>query len=287
MSSAPTIDDAGVPDRCLSLTVRSEWGHFGRIDRTVSKQTYRVIPRPTAAGLLAAIVGAPRDSYYETFAHSTSAVAISVAAPIRTQNVPILSTSTSTDRDDEHLLEAGATGSSKGVRVRYPNPEAHSQLYNYEFLMNPAYRIDVAVENDTFYDDLKTHLDDGRSQFSPRMGTSQCLASIDFHGETEPTATDATEVHSTVPGGLQVTRPTTGGVTISQERTHAYMEQDGTNRRTRGFVDYAFTTDGDDLPETDRRPTSRVDPNWRPAPIGVADDSLTVSRLGDRNVIFR
>ena len=45
------------PDRCLSLTVRGPWGHFRRIEGNVVKQTYRIIPRTTVAGLLAAVLG--------------------------------------------------------------------------------------------------------------------------------------------------------------------------------------------------------------------------------------
>lgn len=267
MVKAPKLDDDGVPERCLSLTVHGDWGHFRRIDRSVSKQTYNVIPRPTAAGLLAAIVGAPRDSYYETFSEHESAMAISVAAPVRTQVVPILSTSTSPDKDNEHLKTAGATGNQKGVTARYPDPDAHSQRYIYEFVVDPAYRIDVAVTDDAFYADLHEHLADGRSQFAPSLGSSQCLASIDFHGEQRPERTDETSVDSTTPGGLTATAPRSGGTTVKQERTHAYMTTDEDGRKTRAYVDYAFTQDG--------------------SPIECIDDTLVPCTVGDRTVIFR
>ena len=47
---------------CLSFTVEGPWAHFRRIDATTEKLTYRVMPRTTVAGLLAAVLGEPRDS---------------------------------------------------------------------------------------------------------------------------------------------------------------------------------------------------------------------------------
>ncbi len=42
---------------CLSFTVEGPWAHFRRIDATTEKLTYRVIPRTTVAGLIAAVLG--------------------------------------------------------------------------------------------------------------------------------------------------------------------------------------------------------------------------------------
>jgi len=63
-----TESDGSRPKRCLSFTIRGPWGHFRRIEGNIVKQTYRIIPRTTVAGLLAAVVGIERDGYYDLFA---------------------------------------------------------------------------------------------------------------------------------------------------------------------------------------------------------------------------
>jgi len=55
-----TESDGSRPKRCLSFTIRGPWGHFRRIEGNIVKQTYRIIPRTTVAGLLAAVVGIER-----------------------------------------------------------------------------------------------------------------------------------------------------------------------------------------------------------------------------------
>ena len=67
-----------LPPRCLSFTVRGDFGHFRRVDGTVVRQTYKLPPRTTVAGLLSAVAGLERDSYYDQFGPDTSAVAISL-----------------------------------------------------------------------------------------------------------------------------------------------------------------------------------------------------------------
>ena len=52
-----TTTDFDVSSReTLTFTVTGPWGHFRRIDTTTEKLTYRVIPRTTVAGLIAAIL---------------------------------------------------------------------------------------------------------------------------------------------------------------------------------------------------------------------------------------
>jgi CRISPR-associated Cas5-like protein len=51
LSECSTKDEGFRPNRCLSFTVRGPWGHFRRIEGNIVKQTYRIIPRTTVAGL--------------------------------------------------------------------------------------------------------------------------------------------------------------------------------------------------------------------------------------------
>ena len=132
---SPQIDDDGVPDRCLSFTVRSTWGHFKRVGRSVTKQTYRIPPRTTVAGMLAAIVGAERDSYYDIFGEDTSAIAITPMADLRTINIPTVGVGTDPGQD----VTTTAGNYYSEYNLTYQDTENDRQLHAYEVLADPAY----------------------------------------------------------------------------------------------------------------------------------------------------
>jgi len=92
-------------------------GHFKRVGRSVTKQTYRIPPRTTVAGMLAAIVGSDRDSYYDVFGADTSAIAITPLFDIRTVNVP--TTGLGTDPKQAVTKTAGVDGVTHShIRIR-------------------------------------------------------------------------------------------------------------------------------------------------------------------------
>lgn len=244
--SAPTIDNDGVPSKCLSFVLRSDWGHFRRIDRTVTKQTYRLPPRTTVSGLLAAIAGVRRDGYYDVFAPDSSAVAITPINEIRTVTHPTLGLGT---HPGETMDDAGGSG-QKTVKVKYPDSTDNRQIHSYELLVNPAYRIDVAVTDERFYSVLKHRLETGTSFYPPSMGLSEHLAWTDSIGdegkfEFQPDQVKSEEqvqIDSAVPNGVNEIIPQ-AGVTYDVERVPGYMEAHDGGRRTTGFVDYAFASE--------------------------------------------
>lgn len=265
---SPQLDAHGVPDRCLSFTVRSTWGHFKRVGRTVTKQTYRIPPRTTVAGMLAAIVGRQRDSYYDIFGADNAAIAITPVSDLRTINIPTVGLGT--DPKQEVTSTAGNYWSE--YNVTYQDTTTDRQLHAYEVLADPAYRIDVAVEDADFYQQLKGHLASGTSVYPPSLGKSEYLATIeDVAIDQEPTAIDregTVDVNSVVPGSLSDAIPQ-GGVTYSVERSPAVMERDPPGRRTTRFDDYVYTQ------QTDA--ATRIDTEGDHTPVTV----------GDRTVIFR
>lgn len=238
----PTVHDDGVPERCLSLRIRSDWGHFKKYGRTATKQTYNVIPRTTMAGLLAAIVGADRDSYYDVFGATSSAVAIRPESELRTINIP--TTGVGTDPDSSAAKKAG---SSRSRAITYQDTTQDRQIHNYEVLVNPAYRLDIAVEDEEFYSDLQARLEASTSVYPPSMGLSEYLATVEYLGEFEPewlTEADRT-VRSVVPTSLADTIPQPG-VSYRVERSPAIMKQHGGGRRTTRFDDLVYTPDPTD-----------------------------------------
>lgn len=215
-------------DTALVLTVSGEWGHISRVDTTSVKQTYRLLPRTTIAGLLSAIVGRPRDSYYDIFRNENSSIAI----------VP--NTEPSVQRMPELELTTNNTKQVKGVGtvVKREGTLQERQRNIYEWLHEPSYTLVVSVEDDTYYEELKTHLENGTSEFTPVLGKSECLASIEYHGEATLEESNENEVDSAVPVN-DVT-----SMSMSIERAPAYnTKADSGGRKTEGYLSLAYSAD--------------------------------------------
>ncbi len=267
----PTVDTDGVPSKCLSFVVQADWGHFRRIDRTVTKQTYRLPPRTTLAGVLAAITGVRRDGYYDVFEPERSAVAVTPKFDIRTVTEPTLGLGTD---PDETFASAGGTG-RKTIQITYPDSTDNRQIHSYELLVEPSYRVDVAVEDPDFYGTLRRRLETGTSYYTPSMGLSEYIAWIEPVGdgsesvwEFEPERKTATTVavDGAVPGGTSEIIPASGE-TYRTERMPAFMEADAGGRRTTGYATYAFR-----LRERDS--------------IELRPDTVTPVTVGEDTVVF-
>lgn len=239
--------------KCLSLTVDSQWGHFRKVDGNIVKRTYRAIPRTTIAGLLAAIMGLERDSYYDLFGPDASALAISPVTNLETMSMPM--NTMSTDDDSINSLKANR----KGIKMSSVDQTADRQQHNYEVLREPEYRIDVWLDDAEHYQKLKTHLEEGTMVYSPSMGLSEYLARLTYHGEytPEPVEDDGvTTVESVVPNAGQTLVPTPD-TSFTTERTPAFMEAYKGQRKTTAFVDTGVATDASTLKTT--AATTQVD----------------------------
>lgn len=258
----PTITD-GVPSKCLTFTLSGDWAHFRRIDRTVTKQTYRVPPRTTLAGLLAAVVGVGRDGYYDIFANDVSAIAVELLNAPRTVSLPMLGLGTN---PNETFESRGGTG-NRTVKVQYPDSTDARQLHSYHYLVDPAYRVSIAVEDPVFYGTLRDRLESGQSYYTPTLGLSDLIATLgygddEYTGEfdvTEHVGSDTIDVTSLVPDGLASIVPTTNS-SYAVERVPGTMRADRTARKTTSYVDYAFREDGGPLTvDASKLPIANVD----------------------------
>ncbi|MFB6102561.1 MAG: type I-B CRISPR-associated protein Cas5b [Haloplanus sp.] len=238
-----TTDETGdQPNRCLSFTVRGPWGHFRRIEGNIVKQTYRIIPRTTVAGLIAAILGIERDGYYELFAPNKSAVAIEPVRGIRTVNMPMNTLSTA----DGNLQTLNSYGK---ISIRLPDPTTLRQQHNYEVLVDPAYRIDVALADDQRYSELRETLAAGESHYVPSLGLSEHLAEIEYHGEfdvEEHPKNDTIDIDSAVPNAVDDV-VLDAGTRCQIEESPAFMQTDAGGRTTTGFTNYAYNPDAEPL----------------------------------------
>lgn len=235
------MDTAG--RECLSFTITGSWAHFRRIDTTTDKQTYHVIPRTTVAGLIAAILGRARDSYYETFNQTVSAIAIEPMEKVRTMQVPMLTVPTTEGDIQKAEGVDGKTVISQDVL------ETKRQRRSFEYLRNPTFRIHVVLEDDAFRDDLADRLgvtgNRSRPAYTPYLGKSECLAEIrNPVRHTVEERNDVDAIDSIVPERLLTPQP---GVSYALERTPQYITWDGDGRKTTQFLTYAYSKDGSEI----------------------------------------
>jgi len=241
------------PERCLSFEIRGPWGHFRRVEGNIVKQTYRVIPRTTVAGLIAAMLGIERDGYYDLFGQDTSSVAIQPVEELRTVNMPMNTLSTASG----DLTSLNPRGK---ISVKLPNPAKLRQQHNYEVLVDPAYRIDVALADEERYEQLKEALEAGKSHYVPSLGLSEYLAEIEYHGEfdiEDGPSTGTVTVDSAVPDSIDnvVLDPETR---CQVEESPAFMTADENGRTTTEYTTYTYNPDAGSLAVRDVD-TSRVD----------------------------
>jgi len=148
----------------------------------------------------------------------------------------------------ETFDSAGGSG-KKTVKVSFPDTTDNRQIHSYEYVVDPAYRLYIAVEDEDFHAALKHHLERGTSHYPPSLGLSELLAGVETPESgveqevTAISADDATlEVDSAIPEAVDTVVPS-AGTPHHVERLPAAMEADGRNRRTTDFTDYAFTAD--------------------------------------------
>jgi CRISPR-associated protein Cas5h len=235
-------DESPFPDRCLSFTIRGPWGHFRRVEGNIVKQTYRIIPRTTVAGLLAAVLGIERDGYYDLFAPGESSVAIEPATTLRTVNMPMNTLSTA----DGNLQSLNSYGK---ITIKLPDPATLRQQHNYEILVEPAYRIDVALTDDEWYSKLRRQLETGKSHYVPSLGLSEHLAEIEYHGEfgiESRTRDGPVEVDSAVPNAVEDVVLDVD-TRCQVEESPAFMTTDPGGRTTTAFTAYTYNPDGGPL----------------------------------------
>jgi len=245
-----TTTDVAVEGReCLSFTVEGPWAHFRRIDTTTEKLTYRVMPRTAVAGLIAAILGKPRNSYYDTFAKDASAIAISPQCDLQTQSIPQLTLPTM--KGDIKT----ADGVSGKTVVDPEEIASQRKRRTFEYIVDPSYRVNLVLNDEETKERLWELLETGRAIYTPFLGKSECLATItDVSRSAVEASGDPEAVDSTVPEEYVVPVP---GAPLRMERTPAYMTANEAGRKTTGFVSYAYAP-GEETLTVSNAPTYRV-----------------------------
>ncbi len=194
-------------DTVIVFDIWSDYAHYRKIETTTSPLTYSIPTGTALMGMIAAIIGFERDSYYEELAPSKMKFAIKV-----------LSNPPKKNRMNLTLLDT-----SRGVFLQDigENPRT---LIPYEFIQNPKFRVYVWLKDEALRAKLKRFLKEHKSYYTPTLGTANMIANFSYENEYKLEKANGDLVHS-------IARMDNGHLEIESgrryiiERIPIYMDQ--------------------------------------------------------------
>ena len=154
-------------EKVLVFDIWGDYGHFRKVETTTSSLTYSIPTGTSLLGLVSAIVGLKRDSYYDLFSLDNTKYAIRILNPIKKvgMNLSLIDT-----KKGMYLWDI-----KKNPRTLIP----------FEFLKEPRYRIYFWTKHLEIYQKLKGFLEKHQSFYTPYLGISELIANFEFIGELD------------------------------------------------------------------------------------------------------
>jgi CRISPR-associated protein Cas5h len=155
----------------VTFRYRAKFGHFLRAEASVSALTYPVPPRTALLGMIGAVLGLPKDAPQVELRDSLIAVSGRVPQThwhrVKLRKDP--------PAPLPRKVKKGAKGSS--------SPEK-ATLIKQEWLFEPDYTITASLP-EKYHKVFAERLRDRRWHYSPCMGLSEMIASLEFLSEGE------------------------------------------------------------------------------------------------------
>ncbi len=174
--------------RVLRFDLKGKMAHFRPFYTNANSLSYGFPPRSTIAGLLAGIMGFPRDQYYDEFSPDRAKISVRLMTPIRRIMYSVNYVRTKKgDWSLKKILEKGFETYPMSIQVILPE--------NGDFL---DYRIYFAHEDEEFFRELVDAISEGGKYF-PYLGITEFLAWIDNVEVVDGNQTKSRVVHSVAP----------------------------------------------------------------------------------------
>jgi len=164
--------------KAIVFDVWSDYAHFRNIETTTSPLTYSIPTGTALAGMVSAIIGLSRDSYYEKFSPANARFAIRIRSKLRKARINL------TLIDTSRGFRLGDIGD---------NPRT---LIPFEFLKDTKYRIYLWTKDENLQKTLKTFLEQHRSYYTPCLGLANLIAEFSYVGEFDVQKSSGGPIHS-------------------------------------------------------------------------------------------
>jgi len=144
------------------------WGdlaHFRKPYTTTSPLTYSIPSGTALAGILGAITGKQKNSYFTLFEKGSYSLAIGIKESIKKLRIAL------------NLIDTKSAIKMSKIKNR-------TQIRT-EFLQNPHYRIYFSHSKEEFYQEVKKNLQEHTAVYTISLGLSGNLANFSYLGEYE------------------------------------------------------------------------------------------------------
>ncbi|OQX52051.1 MAG: type I-B CRISPR-associated protein Cas5 [Candidatus Cloacimonas sp. 4484_209] len=210
------------------------WGDYGRFRRgytSTSTLTYPFPTRTALAGMVSAMLGLPRDSYYELFAEENSAFALQILNPIKKIRIT------------QNLIDTKYGRTPWEIQRKKQPPRTQVP---FEFLKDSRYRIYIWMEEK--FKGLIGMIKEHKSFYTPYLGISECIANFEYIGiyDVEPKNTDgdAVKISSTIKNSENITIELEKGKKYGKIRIPGFMNN---KRIVKGFLGMIYEEDGETI----------------------------------------
>lgn len=196
---------------------RAKYGHFLRAEANANGVSYPVPPRTALLGLVAAVLGLPKDALSGELAKAR--VALKGVVPRRFWH------KTNVRKDPPAPIPWQIKKTDKGS-----SKEQRNFRFPQEWLWEPCYRVWASLPG-SYQADLAGRLRDRRWHFSPCMGLSEMLADLEFvlEGDAEPLPLGTHFIGSVVPqdsGQVDTAQAAAAGLTLQSLRMPVSVTED-------------------------------------------------------------
>jgi len=185
----------------ISFDVCGMLAHFRKYYANNTAFSYSIPPRTTAMGMLAAILGYERDTYYEQLASSHIRIGLRVMRPLK-KTFHRLNFLSIKSRGD--ALEGTGDFTGAGGRIQTPFEVVSGQHMGKDLVVYRIFLAPGADDNGEFAR-LKTALQDRQQRFNLTLGTANFSAWIEkvnlLENIESQQPTGWVKMHSAVPSG--------------------------------------------------------------------------------------
>lgn len=150
----------------LVFDIWANHAYFRKGYTATSTISYPFPSRTTISGIIAAILGLERDSYYDLFNENNSKISIAILNPIKKfrMNLNYINT-----KEGWILSDINKQGKRTQVRA--------------EFLKDVKYRIYVCLKDEKKMKELFDLISNHKSVYTPFLGVSECIANFKLVGD--------------------------------------------------------------------------------------------------------
>lgn len=221
-------------DRIIAFDLRGAMAHFRAFYTNSSSLTYSFPPRTVVTGLLAGIMGRPRDSYYDEFRREVCRIALSIRSPFRKiMNTLNYSWMTS----PAHFVINRGQHLQVQFEALIPGAPQHGwgELF---------YRIYVWHSEPSLLDEIKRRAQEKRYVYPPFLGISEFTAELDFVDELTDIQLVESEEYTEFSSVLNADLIAERGLEFETTQPRQYMKEvmplefnaDRSNRSTGKFI---------------------------------------------------